>query len=160
MKKVFLILALLLPFVPVFCQSNKNSDSFVEFLEKAKQRYEKRDMDGALAALESAQRVITAQSKSKAKGGTGYTTIKSWSTVQKKPADYDGVKIKIQALNYGITPDESLWIFGVSPMCSYEASIKQDLLQLEKNKKYYFYGTVVWLNPTIGPILHVETVAE
>lgn len=138
-------------------------DDVLDLLNKAKACYEKGDKNGTLNAIEQAQALLekSTNTKKPKKRTTpdDYIKLKSWTPVQRKPADYEGKMVQITAKNYGITSDGKLWIYGVSPMCNYDESIRKDLLELEREQSYTFYGTVQReSSATSGPVLNVDFV--
>ena len=84
-----------------------------------------------------------------------YTEVANWDIVDLKSEFYIGRKVKLYGTYYGISGKDSINIELRG--CTFDSSLIDQILTLEKFNKYTFYGTIK--TKTYGsPFLHVEVI--
>lgn len=84
-----------------------------------------------------------------------YTEVANWDIVDLKSEFYIGRKVKLYGTYYGTSRKDSINIELRG--CTFDSSLIDQILTIEKFKKYTFYGTIK--TKTYGsPFLHVEVI--
>lgn len=146
MKKSLIIFCLF--FIAQFIFASDVSD----LLQAAQSAYESGDVTTAIKNLDSAKSIMEKEQLSSAVND--YIELSSWDIVKFKQSEYDGKKVKVKAQYLDPNANGTVYLVGIGGFCTYDESLIDKLLSLQKYKEYIFYGTV--FIKYSNPYLHIE----
>ena len=148
MKKNFSVIAILMVATVELSASDVSN-----LLDKAKEAYISGDKITAIQNIDEAKKIIEQEKLDS--NIDDYTEVANWDIVDLKSEFYIGRKVKIYGTYYGISGKDSINIELRG--CTFDSSLIDQILTLEKFNKYTFYGTIK--TKTYGsPFLHVEVI--
>lgn len=133
------------------------AQSVPQLLDSAKAQYSAGNKQEAAKSVDKAKKMI--DSELLASGKDEYIEITNWDVVKVKFAQYEGKKVKIKAYPSGFFSYDNTFYVSGPGSCTYDDTIVDALLALDKYTKYYFYGTVCkGENEFSGPSMYIERV--
>lgn len=126
-------------------------------LETARGNYASGNLDKAIEQVDQAKKLLEAEQL--IKDTSNYIEIKSWDVITLKPETYIRQKVKLVETFYGVEGKNEINV-GFK-LCTFEPPLIDKLLEMEKWKKYTFFGTI---NPPRynggSPVFHVEKISD
>lgn len=110
-------------------------------LQSAQSAYETGDITTAIQKLDSAKSIMEREKNNAS--SEDYIELNSWDIVKLKPSEYVGKKVKIRTMYGGVMNDGSIYLSNVATFNSFDESLIDKIITLQKYSKYIFSGTVV-----------------
>ncbi len=141
MKKIILLILLT---TTCFCFSSE----FETLLQKAITSYNTGDTETALQNIDAAKKLLDVE-KLKNENNE-YIEVTNWDIVKLKKDLYLEKKVRITTMYTGVSGTQYIILNGPGA-CNFSEQLVDQILSLEKFKKYTFYGTVKdsWSSPTL-----------
>lgn len=124
-----------------------------DLLDKAKSAYLSGDITATIKNIDEAKKILE---KDKLESSSDeFIEVTNWDIVDLKSDFYIGKKVKMYGTYWGLSTKDTINIEFRS--CTFDSSLVDQILTLEKLKKYTFFGTIK--TKTYGsPFLHVEAI--
>lgn len=148
MKKSILVVAIFSLVATAIFASDVES-----LLDKAKSAYGSGDKTTAIQNIDMAKKII--EKEQLAANNEEYIEIANWDIVDLKSDFYVGKKVKINGIFWGVLTKDSINVEIRG--CTFEPSLTDKILTLEKMKKYTFFG-VIKTKSYGSPFLHIEAI--
>mgnify|MGYP006916098393 FL=1 len=127
-----------------------------ELLENAKNAYSNGNLTETINLIDSAKKIVEKETISSS--SEEYIGVSNWDVVKIKKSEYIGKKVKVKARFYGINSDGKTVHISIGLSCTYENSLVDKFLEINKYQEYVFYGTVFEENSLLGPMIHIEKI--
>lgn len=151
MKKLIVTLLLL-----VIISFASFASEVTELLENAKNAYSNGNLTETINLIDSAKKIVEKETISSS--SEEYIEVSNWDVVKIKKSEYIGKKVKVKARFYGINSDGKTVHISIGLSCTYENSLVDKFLEINKYQEYVFYGTVFEENSLLGPMIHIEKI--